>query len=299
MTALKFGVIGMSEGNGHPYSWSAIFNGYDADAMRDCPFPAIPEYLARRRFPGDAIAGAHVTEVWAEDRGQAEHIARAAKIDRVVDDFREMIGRVDGVLLARDDAENHARFAAPFLEAGVPVYIDKPLALSVAAALELLARQKFPGQIFTCSALRYAREFELSEGAKRELGVIRFVQGTVPKDWDRYAIHVIEPALNVLGRQGAIVESDGFHAGDVHVANIVWESGVIATFSALGKTAAPIALRFVGTLGHRDMVFADSFSAFKSALMAFVKSVTERRAQIPPDVVLDAVAVIEAGRKAH
>ena len=52
MTALKFGVIGMSEGNGHPYSWSAIFNGYDADAMRDCPFPAIPEYLARRRFPG-------------------------------------------------------------------------------------------------------------------------------------------------------------------------------------------------------------------------------------------------------
>jgi len=24
---LKLGVIGMSEGNGHPYSWSAIING--------------------------------------------------------------------------------------------------------------------------------------------------------------------------------------------------------------------------------------------------------------------------------
>ena len=30
---LKLGVIGLSEGNGHPYSWSAIFNGYDSVEM--------------------------------------------------------------------------------------------------------------------------------------------------------------------------------------------------------------------------------------------------------------------------
>jgi hypothetical protein len=27
---IKLGIIGASKGNGHPYSWSAIFNGYDA-----------------------------------------------------------------------------------------------------------------------------------------------------------------------------------------------------------------------------------------------------------------------------
>ena len=26
---LKIGIIGSSDGNGHPYSWSAIFNGYN------------------------------------------------------------------------------------------------------------------------------------------------------------------------------------------------------------------------------------------------------------------------------
>ena len=26
---LRIGVIGLSEGNGHPYSWSAIINGFD------------------------------------------------------------------------------------------------------------------------------------------------------------------------------------------------------------------------------------------------------------------------------
>ena len=31
---------------------------------------------------------------------------RAANINYVVDEFRDMIGEVDGILLARDDAEN-------------------------------------------------------------------------------------------------------------------------------------------------------------------------------------------------
>ena len=39
---IKLGIIGMTEGNGHPYSWSAIFNRYDVDAMtKECPFPGI------------------------------------------------------------------------------------------------------------------------------------------------------------------------------------------------------------------------------------------------------------------
>ena len=40
---IKLGIIGMSDGNGHPYSWSAIFNGYNRDEMQKCTFPVIPE----------------------------------------------------------------------------------------------------------------------------------------------------------------------------------------------------------------------------------------------------------------
>ena len=298
MTGLRFGVIGMSEGNGHPYSWSAIFNGYDREAMRDCPFPAIPDYLSRQRFPEDAIPDAKVTEIWTENRDEAAQVARASRIERVAGDFTDMVGRIDGLLLARDDAENHERFAAPFLEAGIPVYIDKPLALGVAKAKSLFTRQRYPGQIFTCSALRYGREFQIDDAARRELGDIRFIQGTTPKDWDRYAVHVIEPALTILGRQGAIVESSAWRSNGATVADMRWESGLGATFSSLGKIAAPIALRVVGTKGYRDMVFADSFHAFKAALEVFVRAVRERREQIAPEFVLDVVAAIEAGRKA-
>ena len=30
---LRIGILGMTSGNGHPYSWSAMFNGYDRDEM--------------------------------------------------------------------------------------------------------------------------------------------------------------------------------------------------------------------------------------------------------------------------
>ena len=42
---LRLGILGMTEGNGHPYSWSAMYNGYDRKYMDKCPFAAIPTYL--------------------------------------------------------------------------------------------------------------------------------------------------------------------------------------------------------------------------------------------------------------
>ena len=38
-------MLGMIAGNGHPYSWSAIINGYDRAAMARCPYAGIPVYL--------------------------------------------------------------------------------------------------------------------------------------------------------------------------------------------------------------------------------------------------------------
>ena len=71
MKELRLGVVGLSEGNGHPYSWSAIFNGCDMAYMKDCGFPVIPEYLSKQRFPDDCIPDAHVTHIWTFALGDA------------------------------------------------------------------------------------------------------------------------------------------------------------------------------------------------------------------------------------
>jgi hypothetical protein len=294
---LKLGVIGLSEGNGHPYSWAAIFNGYDPKEMQRCGFPAIPQYLAKQKWPEAVITGALVTDVWTQDRRLSERVAKAARIPNVVENFTDMIGKVDGLLLARDDAETHLKFAGPYLEAGIPVYVDKPLALTVAEAQRLFDLEHYPGQLFTCSALRYAKEFHLSAQVRTEIGGIRYIHATAPKDWDRYAVHVVEPMLALAGEVGAIRRAHAWHEADATVVSLVWESGFRATVSTMGALPAPLALRVFGQNGWRELVFEDTFSAFRAALSEFVQAIRRRDIRIPHASVLDIVRVIEAGRK--
>ena len=295
MGKLRFGIIGISPDNGHPYSWSAIFNGYESDVMEECPFPAIPKYLMHQEFPKDAIAEAEVTHVWTQSRLISEHIAKAARIPNVVDKTHGMIGAVDAVLLARDDAESHFDLAAPFLDAGLPIYIDKPLALSVAEAERLYDRQAYQGQIFTCSALSYATEFQLSLEHRAALGRLLFVEASTIKDWDRYAVHILEPLLTLLAKEGAIVSCKASGSNIRHL-DIVWESGVEGRVTALGAPHGTISMRFFGKEGWREMIFSDTFSAFRAALWQFTLIVLGRKSSQDPSKVLEVVRLIEAGR---
>ncbi len=295
MSELRLGLIGLSEGNGHPYSWGAIVNGYDEAEMAACPFPVIPRYLSEHRFPEEAIPGARVTHVWTQDAATSGQVAASCRIEQVVSDPGEMFGEVDAVLLARDDAERHAELGGPFLDAGLPIYIDKPLATGAGAARDLFSRQASPGQLFTCSALRFARELRLDDAAREEVGPIREVFGSSPKRWSRYAVHAIEPALALIGDAGAIRSHDAHSAGGAARLQVEWESGVRAKFETLGDVKAPIQLRVAGESGERTLVFEDSFTAFKAALERFVAVARGEAEPIPEREVLRVVELIELG----
>jgi hypothetical protein len=296
MRTLRFGILGMSEGNGHPYSWSAIFNGYDRTAMAACPFPIIPEYLSRQSFPADTIVDAAVTHVWTQDRQISEHIAAAALIERVVTDPCHMIGEVDAILLARDDAERHEEFATPFLQAGLPIYIDKPLALSVASAERLYALQKMDGQIFTCSALAYAKEFAPDAGALAALGPLQRVEATTVKDWDRYAIHVIEPLYRLLANHHGVPQA-GRVAGNMRrQLDLVWPSGLTGSVITLGTASGEISICLEAEMGSLRLIFQDTFAAFRAALLHFTDIVLGRRPSQERDDVLNIIRLVEAGR---
>jgi Oxidoreductase family, NAD-binding Rossmann fold len=295
VSELRLGMLGLSEGNGHPYSWAAIFNGYDEAEMARCPFPAIPRYLSEHSFPEEAIADARVTHVWTQDGSTSRQIAAASRIEHVVAEPGQMLGEVDAVLLARDDAGRHAELGGPFLDAGLPIYIDKPLATSVAAARGLFSRQASEGQLFTCSALRFARELHLDPATRESIGPIRQVLGSSPKRWSRYAVHVIEPALVLLGDAGAIRSHHAHAADGAARLQVEWDSGVRAEFATLGDVEAPIRLTVVGDRGELEIVFEDSFAAFKAALERFVAIARGEAEPIPEPEVLRVVELIELG----
>lgn len=143
---IRLGIIGASEGNGHPYSWSAIFNGYNPKEMQKCGYPVIPAYLSNQCWPEAQISGVTVSSVWTQDLQLSRHIAQASCIGHVSLSLDELKDRVDGVLLARDDSENHLDIAKSFLIAGKPIYIDKPIATSKTALHNLYQFQQYDGR---------------------------------------------------------------------------------------------------------------------------------------------------------
>src|SRR5207249_335617 len=71
------------------------------------------------------------------NRPRAEEIAVSNRAQPLFD-FRDLLGRVDAVTLAVPTGI-HRDIALPFLQAGVPVLVEKPMARSLAEADEMIA----------------------------------------------------------------------------------------------------------------------------------------------------------------
>ncbi len=294
---LKIGIIGMSDGNGHPYSWSAIFNGYNKEIMKDCPFPVIPEYLNKQNFPEDGLGEfGEVTHIWTQDIAISRQIAASTKIENVMENLEDMIGGIDAVLLARDDAENHYVMALPFLKAGIPIFIDKPLALSVEEAKNILMEQQYENQVFSCSSIRFADELNLTIQEKERIGEIVHVEAAIPKKWDTYAIHLIEPIIARIPHRGKLIDVKSLHNDSISNCIIKWENTTVY-LKVTGNLSVPVCFFFYGNRGYVKKEFNDSYACFKKSLHTFVEIIHGKEENIDREETLEIIKILEKGRR--
>ena len=291
---IKLGIIGLSEGNGHPYSWSAICNGYDVAAMKSCPFPSVPDYLGKENWPEAKIPNVQITHIWTQDPSISKNVAKAALIPNIADTLEDMASSVDAVLLARDDAENHVAMAMPFLEGGIPIFIDKPLALSLKDAEQMLAAQKYEEQLFSCSSLRYSKDLQLTSQERKELGKINYVEACVPKSWSTYAVHVLEPIISQLPDRGKLMNVSIFEKNGIKTAYIEWANAA-ANIKVTGNTPTPLFIKFMGENKQIIKQFSDSFYSFKKSIEAFIAVINKKQKNIPRAETLEVIEIIERG----
>jgi len=291
---LILGVIGLSEGNGHPYSWSALLNGYNKKHLEECDYPAIPGYLEQNNasYNGE-VQGANVKYIWTQDKDISEHISKSCKIKHVVNDFKEMIDKVDAILLARDDSENHYNFAEPFLKKDIPIYIDKPIATSISSLDTIFSLRKYDWQIYTCSALRYAEELTPNY---EKIGDLLCIDAEVPKSWEKYSVHVIDKIVSILK------DDCGFSLDSIEEFNefkrvrFLSESNIHLTITATSDYLYKnISIRYVGTKGTEMKLFENSYGCFKTSLEKFIKQVSTKNKLIADSQVYNVVRMIELG----
>ena len=275
----RVGVIGYSAGNGHPFSFSAIINGYSEKDFLTSGWPVINSYLKQREAEEFGFPGVQVTHAWTQNKDITKRLVRACNIPNPVEKLEDMIGEIDAVIIARDDWKSHHKLAKPFLELGIPVFIDKPLSLDQ-TELEYFSQYLDEGKLMSCSGFRYAKELDKITN----LGAVKCIHGTVVLDWEKYGVHILDAALaTVKSRPVAIAKNIANHQSF----SISMDNGSSLVIDAIGNTVKTFHIGFFGEKRHIGIDLHDNFSAFKKTLKAFFEMCETGRPLIDPtDTVL-------------
>lgn len=292
---IRTGIAGFSEGNGHPFSFSAIVNGYNESGFAAAGWPVILDYL--RRQPGNrfGIGNARITHAWTQDPAYTAKLCAACHIDHNCADISEMSGAIDALIIARDDWESHASLALPFLLSGVPVFVDKPLTLSSSELEEFIPFLR-SGKLMSCSGFRYAAELDAMRLPEPETGDVRLISGTVLNGMAKYGVHLIE-AVASLGaafeRPIALTRLKASHDSFL----LHFENGVPFHLDCLGSVCKTFHISVFGKQAHRHFDLHDNFSAFRRTLEHFFTMVSSGIPPIEPAVTIHMMRMLIAAQK--
>ena len=237
---LKIGVVGMNPGNGHPYSFSAVFNGFDNDALQaECEFELIKHYLPDHHCNREFVPDARVTTVWAPEPGAAERIARVAKIEHVASSLKELANSVDAILFTRDDIENHWMMAGDLFKTGKPLFIDKVLAHSQEDFEKFLHAVPEGYPLMTASSFGFSPQIDEAREALKQSEVM-FVNGVSSCVWVRYAPHLLGALFQLFGSDIATIQNTGNAAGDI--VTLHYRNGLAAVCEIFNGVGLPLGL---------------------------------------------------------
>ena len=179
-------------------------------------------------------------------------IAEKYGIDKVANTIDEMLGEVDAVIVTARDGKYHCEFAKPFINAGIPAFIDKPFTVDERQAAELveLAKKK---NVSICggSSLKYSATVSEAKAffANPENEVIGgalsapVMLGSEYSGFFFYASHLTEMTLEIFGYNPesitASLNKNGVCAsvnyGDFTVSNHFMESACNYSIGVFGK----------------------------------------------------------------
>ncbi|MEZ9398008.1 Gfo/Idh/MocA family oxidoreductase [Vibrio splendidus] len=295
MSKIKIGILGLSEGNGHPYSFSSILNGYDKHHFEKSDWKVILNYLEKRGEGDFREFDARVTHVWCQRKEIAEEIASCCFISTVVDDYHEMLGEVDAVIIARDDYENHKKMAEPFLEANIPVMIDKPLTLDY-DDLKWFMKYHEKGLLFSCSGFRFCSELDEVRNHLDEFGDIKFVKASVINSWDKYGVHMLDATLGLWDEPILSIGCSTVSGIDTYT--LKFESEKVVQINTLGPELLSFSYEVIGTKKSFHTDIRDNFSAFKRMLGHFVNQVKTKEAYLSSSSIENSLLTLISGQEA-
>jgi predicted dehydrogenase len=213
----------------------------------------------------------------------------------IVDSIDELLKRVDVVLLETNDGRPHAEQALPVLKAGKPLFIDKPMAGSLADVVRIYeAAEHFKVPVFTSSSLRYTKQAQALRAGKagKVLGATAFSPCETEKshpDLYWYGIHGVETLYTVMGPGCQSVVRVPTPGTDVVVGT--WNDGRVGTFRGMRHKGMPYGGTVFGEKGAEQIGPAEGYRPLVVQIAHFFRT---GKPPVDPKETLELYTFMEA-----
>ena len=291
IAAASYGAPGSPRASGshHGTAFATTFNGWDEAKAKECQGTFIRSQKS--------LEAARVTRIWDPLAEPAQRLAAACDIAKVCATPEEACEDVDAVLVIDDGSGEHAKYAIHPLKKGVPVFCDKPLAMTAKAAQETakLARAT-KTKFMSASSLRFVPDIVKLRGELAQIGTVYLASAACGNELVYYGIHALSMVYAVLGG-GAVsclnVGQPGLNIVRIRFAD---HRDVVLLVGEKEWMTAGYQINLYGQKGWRS-VKPDLANLYAYLLEAFLGYLQTGQEPYPIEQEVEVIAALEAGKR--
>ena len=214
----------------------------------------------------------------------------------IVDTIEELCEKVDGVLLESVDGRPHLEQVRPVIAAKKPVFIDKPMAGSLADVIEIFRLAKENNvPCWSSSSLRYGPGV-IGMRNNKEVGEVLGCDAFSPcslnehhPDLYWYGVHGVEILFTIMGTGCETVSR--VQAKDYEFVTGLWKDGRIGTYRGLRTGKRGYGSMVYGTKG---IVQGGGYGGYEPLIVEIIKFFKTGSVPLPPEETIEIFAFMSA-----
>lgn len=226
------------------------------------------------------------------------------KLKGKVERIEDMVDKVDVGFIQSCNWDKHLEQAMPFIKAGKPVFLDKPVIGNLQDAKKLLELVNSGAYVIGSSSARHADEIQsFLKKPVSERGEVVSIFGTCGVDEFNYSIHIVEIFSEIAKSKAVSARFNGYGiASDGHKVEgytINFENGVTATYHTYIGGWRPFHLTIMTTKGSYQIAI-DSSKIYVSLLREIYRKLNGQHNNLSDvETLVNCCLVMLCGKKSR
>ena len=276
MKIKEFAIIGINKGNGHPYSFSAIVNGFNKKLLNKyCEFNVIKKYLVGKNLPNSKFKKYKIKYIYTPNINISKKIAKSCNIERPIKNLDDLPQNISGIILARDDFKYNESVINFCTKRKISLFVDKQISKNRIFLLKNKLKLFNYGKIYGGSGLSFCDEFLKfkKEHKKKKLKISKIICISKGK-WINYGQHLLDPIYDILK-----FDKNTFKQKIKNLNTIILKgkiSNVDCEFKFKQNNYSNIKIDFYTNLGKKSVKFSNPYEAFSRMLINYFKKFDKR-----------------------